>query len=91
MSRSRRETWAWVLSSHRFSPSVAWSRPVLAPMMATGVFSSWEASVTNCRWRSRFSTKGRITRPDSTTSSTKTMTTQASEASTEIRSTLLAP
>ena len=61
----RRAIWAFVLRVHWVSPESLSVRSLLAEMMASGVLSSCEASVTNRCWRSRLRANGRTASFDS--------------------------
>ena len=73
MSVFKRAICAFVLRVHCVSPESRSVRSLLAEMMASGVFSSCEASVTNRCWRWRLRANGRAILFDSGISRKNTM------------------
>ena len=86
--RFRRATCAFALSSQGLSCAPSESRPRSAERMARGVLSSCEASVTKRRWRSRFSTNGRMATREEKSRITNTISAPARDTRSVTRSML---
>ena len=73
LTRSRSfSVWAWAFSIHFWRPvSISWTFRLVA-MTVMGVFSSWLASVMNCRCRSTLRTTGSTALRENSTTMTYT-------------------